>query len=240
MKARQDAVSWHSENAADFDSKYVSSAAFRERQAVWTELINTFVHSEASLLDAGCGSGVFSVIAARRARTVLGIDPSPEMIALAEAKKRQAGLSNLEFEVAALEDANVLGNRLFDVILCSSVLEYVDDYWRSFDVLAAHLSPNGVVIFSLPNGASLYRRAEKLLFQLTGWPRYYAHVRHVPTLAAVREGLSARSFGLLDTRFYAGVPVLSHIARPLGYPEISDNLFVIVCGRAAKLAQQKL
>ena len=98
------------------------------------------------VLDAGCGSGVFSEIAARTARSVLGFDASAEMIAIANARKARANLSNTTFAVAPLGDKTVLGGRAFDIILCSSVLEYVDDYWASFDWLAAALKPGDTVL----------------------------------------------------------------------------------------------
>jgi 2-polyprenyl-6-hydroxyphenyl methylase/3-demethylubiquinone-9 3-methyltransferase len=231
MTTRRNAVSWHSQIAGDFDAKYASSPSFRERLTVWASLIENFAHAQARILDAGCGTGVLAFLAARRARSVIGFDASPEMIALAEAKKRNDGCDNVSFHIASLENLASLQQHRFDLILCSSVLEYIDDYWDAIDALAAHLAPGGVMIFSLPNGRSLYRRAERLIFHLTGRPAYYAYVRHVPTLASVREELSARSFELLESRFYAAAPILSHIARRLGYPELADNLFVVACRR---------
>src|SRR5712664_3549353 len=78
----RDAVKWHSENACEFDLKYRSSQAFIERLIVWDSLINMYVHSDFEVLDVGCGSGVITALAARRARRVLGFDGSAEMVAL--------------------------------------------------------------------------------------------------------------------------------------------------------------
>ena len=227
-----DAVDWHSRIATDFDAKYSHSPSFQERFQRWSELLLLYVNAESDVLDAGCGSGVFSEIAARTARSVLGFDASAEMIAIANARKARANLSNTTFAVAPLGDKTVLGGRAFDIILCSSVLEYVDDYWASFDWLAAALKPDGVILFSMPNGASLYRKAERLAHAITGRPAYYAYVRNTPHVGEVEAGLSRRGFRIASLQYYAPAPLLSPIARSVGRPDLADNLFLIACERA--------
>jgi 2-polyprenyl-6-hydroxyphenyl methylase/3-demethylubiquinone-9 3-methyltransferase len=227
-----DAIAWHSEIASQFDANYARSPAFKERIAVWSRLTEQFVDRNADVLDAGCGSGVLSALASGRARSVVGFDASAQMIALAENRRRQEGLTNATFCVAALEDASLIGGRKFDVVLCSSVLEYVEDFWRGFDCLAAALKPGGVLVFSIPNSLSLYRKAERLAFRLTGRPAYYAHVRCVPSLDRVNGGLAARALEVLAIRYYAAVPGLSAIVRRIGRPDLADNLLVLACRRA--------
>jgi 2-polyprenyl-6-hydroxyphenyl methylase/3-demethylubiquinone-9 3-methyltransferase len=227
-----DAVTWHSRIALEFDAKYARSPAFKERIAVWSRLIEQFVDRNTDVLDAGCGSGVFSALASRRARSVFGFDASPQMIALAESRRQQEGLANAAFRVAALEDSAVVAGRKFDVVLCSSVLEYVEDFWRAFDCLATALKPAGVLVFSFPNNASLYRKAERAAFRLTGRPAYFAHVRSVPSLDQVNGGLAARGLKVVAIRYYAAVPGLSAIARRIGRPDLADNLLVLACRRA--------
>ena len=227
-----DAVSWHSKIAHDFDAKYVSTPAFLERLRVWDGMVERYTDSQADVLDAGCGSGVLSALAARRARTVLGFDASAEMVALAEARRCKARMDNTKFIVSSLEDATLLSGSSFDLIMCSSVLEYVEDYWRVFDWFAKSLKKSGVIIFSMPNGASFYRKTERLVFALTGRPPYYAHVRHVPSLNEVRTGLAARNFEVVEFHYYARAPVLSIVARAAGRADLADNLFAVVCRRA--------
>lgn len=229
-----DAIGYYSQIARDFDAKYASSPAFRERLELWNSLIAHYSHPEGDVLDAGCGSGVFSVLAARRARSVMGFDASPKMLELAEARQQRDRLDNATFHVAAFEDANILQGRSFDLILCSSVLEYLEDCWRAFDWLATTLKPNGVIVFSMPNGASLYRKTEKLAYRVTGRPAYYGHVRNVPKADEVRVGLHARGFDVLSIHYYAATPALSRLARAIGRPDLADNLFATVCKRCSQ------
>lgn len=226
-----DAIGWHSSIARDFDAKYTSTPAFRERLRVWDDVIARYMDAQSHVLDAGCGSGVLAALAAPRAQSVLGFDASEPMIALANTRRREAQLANTTFRVAALEDPDLLRGRQFDFIMCSSVLEYIDDYWRVFDWFASSLQPAGVIAFSMPNGASLYRKFERLAFGLIGRPAYYAHVRHVPLLEEVRTGIAARKFEIVASQYYAAVPMLSPFARAAGRADLADNLFVVVCRR---------
>lgn len=222
-------VAWYSNIASEFDVKYKSSRPFIERLAIWDEIIRTYAGPDADVLDAGCGSGVLSEVAARQTRTVLSFDASAEMVALTEARRLRQRLDNITVRVAELGDASVLSNARFDLILCSSVLEYVEDYWRAVDWLAAALKPTGVLVFSMPNAASPYRSFERVIYRLTGHPAYYAHVRHVPNVNDVRAGLAVRSMQTLDVKYYASVPIMAPIARVFGRPELACNLFAIAC-----------
>jgi 2-polyprenyl-3-methyl-5-hydroxy-6-metoxy-1,4-benzoquinol methylase len=226
-----DVIDWHSKIAYEFDGKYAHSRAFKERLAVWSDLIDQFVDPDSDVLDAGCGSGVFSTLAARKARFVMGFDASPEMIWLAEKRRRQEGCANAKFRLATLEDLTVIADRQFEVILCSSVLEYIEDFWRAFDRFAAVLKANGVLVFSMPNGVSLYRKAERVVFRLTGRPAYYAYMRNMSSVSEVSKGLTDRAFEIVTTRYYAPAPGLSAIARPIGRPDLADTLFAIACRR---------
>ncbi len=227
MSVPFDAVAWHSEIAARFDERYSSSPAFRERLAVWSELIDRFGGSSSRVLDAGCGSGVLTMIAAQRCAEVAGFDASPEMLAIAQERARAEGGANVELRIARLPDLTFLGEQRFDLVMSSSVLEYMDDLWQTVDALLTHLAPGGVLLISLPNGASLYRRAEQLSYKLSRRPRYFATVRHVPNPATIVDGLAARGLAVEEVRYYAPTPFLSKLMRPLGLARLIDHLFVV-------------
>jgi len=87
----------------------------------WTELIKTWIpNTQATVLDIGCGTGSLSVVLARLGHSVTGIDVSPSMIALAQAKAAMDGLK-IEFHVmdAAFPQ---LSRQRFDVIICRHLL----------------------------------------------------------------------------------------------------------------------
>ena len=225
----KDAVEWHSHIASEFDAKYTTSRAFKERFDVWSELIGKYATPESAVLDAGCGSGIVTGIAASRCRTVLAFDASPEMISICHRKQTLGGLANVVFREMHLEQLANLGEQRFDLLLCSSVLEYVKNFWEMFDALTQRLRPGGVFLFSIPNSGSLYRRCARMGFALTGYPRYYAYVRSTPSRAEVLHGVVARELYPLELRFYSPTPALSWLAHKLRAPRFSENLIVYVC-----------
>ena len=176
-KSAPDVVHFHDAHAEKFASRYRLSPAFQERAAVWAAAIRRHVAAESDVLDLGCGSGIFSFIAAQYARTVVGIDGSATMIALCNAEAERRGYANAFFERHLIENVAREMERRFDVILCSSVLEYLDDLPEALAIIAEMLRPDGTLIFSMPNQRSWYRSVEKMLHRLTGRPRYFGLVK---------------------------------------------------------------
>jgi ubiquinone/menaquinone biosynthesis C-methylase UbiE len=72
------------------------------------------------VLDAGCGSGGASAIAARRGAIVAGVDLSDQMIAICREKTELTGCT---FEVGSLE-AVPLPDASFDAMIASMVLHF--------------------------------------------------------------------------------------------------------------------
>jgi 2-polyprenyl-3-methyl-5-hydroxy-6-metoxy-1,4-benzoquinol methylase len=232
IMSMHDAVHWHDGIAADFDGKYRSSRTFEERYKVWAETIIRYSHPSHRVLDAGCGSGVFSLLAAEHNLTVLGADASPPMLRLCRLKQERQNSRNATFLQIRIEQLEPADIGRFDLIVCSSVLEYVDDLWASIHRLTELLVPGGVLLLSLPNASSWYRKLERLIFRIIGRPRYLAYVRHLAEFGSMRRELRARGLNVVDVRFYGSPPFLANVMRAIG-PEESATLMLLVCMRAS-------
>lgn len=57
----KNAIDFHSETAVEFNEKYRQSPQFQQRYDVWTMLFEQYIKPEMTVLDAGCGSGIFSI-----------------------------------------------------------------------------------------------------------------------------------------------------------------------------------
>jgi methylase of polypeptide subunit release factors len=69
------------------------------------------------VLDVGCGGGVQSLLAARHAERVVGVDLNPRAVAFARFNARLNGAANVEFREGSLFEP-VAGER-FDLVVCN-------------------------------------------------------------------------------------------------------------------------
>jgi ubiquinone/menaquinone biosynthesis C-methylase UbiE len=95
------------------------------RQA-WTTLLASFLPtSPVNVLDIGCGTGSLSVLMAGLSHQVTGIDFSPAMIELAQAKAAAQDYQ-IEFHVMDATSPYLTASQ-FDVIICRHVLWALPD-----------------------------------------------------------------------------------------------------------------
>jgi 2-polyprenyl-6-hydroxyphenyl methylase/3-demethylubiquinone-9 3-methyltransferase len=103
-------------------------------------------------LDVGCGAGLLTEPLARLGAAVIGIDASPEVIAVARDHAARMGL-RIEYRVG---DVQELETR-FDLITSMEVIEHVADPGAFVKALAKRLAPGGLLIMSTPNATALSR-----------------------------------------------------------------------------------
>jgi S-adenosylmethionine-dependent methyltransferase len=102
------------------------------------------------VVDVGGGTGGFAVPLASLGHSVTVIDPSPDSLAAAQRRAAEAGvpLRAVQGDVsdlAAVTEGSGAGGPGADLVLCHSVLEYVDSPGAAMTAIAAILRPGGVV-----------------------------------------------------------------------------------------------
>jgi SAM-dependent methyltransferase len=113
------------------------------------------VDSFQTAIDIGCNAGAYAkIISDFGFRYVVGIDVVDEMIdkandffAFSEDER------TLEFKVLNAEDLDP--NKKFDFVLCTEVIEHVENPTTVIEKIQSILTPKGVGIVSLPNRISL-------------------------------------------------------------------------------------
>jgi glycosyltransferase involved in cell wall biosynthesis/2-polyprenyl-3-methyl-5-hydroxy-6-metoxy-1,4-benzoquinol methylase len=230
-KITRPTVAWFSAYAAAFDQQYESSPLFLERIDVWNALLREWCRPGCRVLDAGCGSGALTVAAARTAGEVIAADPSREMLDICARRSESLGITNCIPVHCRIEELGSAGLGLFDVVLCSSVLEYVDDLPACLAVLGELLRPGGTLIASLPNPGSAVRGAERMSYATIRRPRYYGLIRNAPSTGEMAALLRATGFELLSSRLF-GIP---RALRPLSGPVFPERrvatMIAYVAGR---------
>jgi ubiquinone/menaquinone biosynthesis C-methylase UbiE len=100
------------------------------------------------VLDAGCGAGDVSLLAARLVGPtgrVIGVDRSPESIALAQRRVDAQGLSNIGFMVGDL--ANLTLSDSFDALIGRFVLTFLTDPAAVLKELLRYVRADGIIAF---------------------------------------------------------------------------------------------
>jgi len=125
-----------------------------------------------SVLDVGCGTGSLAIEAAKAvgpAGSVVGIDPSPEMIGRAKSKARRR--ANVRFEIAPAQSLP-FADASFDVVLSSLVLHQLPP--ESLHVVKAEI-------------ARVLKPSGRLLLVDIGGEQTSTHTPHARS--AVRHGV---------------------------------------------------
>jgi 2-polyprenyl-3-methyl-5-hydroxy-6-metoxy-1,4-benzoquinol methylase len=99
------------------------------------------------VLDLGYGNGNIAFTVAAQGYQVLGVDIDPASIEYASSRP---GLPNLQFLLVS-EDLKEL-EQTFDVIICSEVLEHLPHPSRLVEIMKRLLSPQGMILVTIPNG----------------------------------------------------------------------------------------
>jgi ubiquinone/menaquinone biosynthesis C-methylase UbiE len=130
---------------------------------VWTEYLPEYEASEkhwllfftpeeirgASILDAGCGTGIFSVIFARNgAGRVTGIDISPGSLGTAERLGRKFGLENVRFERRDML-ALPYPDASFDVVWAWGTVHHTTNPLGAVAELMRTLKPGGSILLAI-------------------------------------------------------------------------------------------
>jgi SAM-dependent methyltransferase len=103
------------------------------------------LHPGETVLDLGCGGGIDVLLSARRvgpAGKVYGLDMTEEMLELARAHARQAGVANVEFLPGRIE-AIPLPDRSVDVVISNCVINLSTDRAAVFAESFRVLRPGG-------------------------------------------------------------------------------------------------
>ncbi len=141
-------------------------------------MLGEWVHSrgQISVLDLGCGTGLFGMEIAHAKSRLVGVDLSRQMVERAKAR----GVYD-ELHAASIEAyfSNHVG--MFDLVVATDVLVYVGALETLFEQVRAHLNPGGRFAFSTESPATLNEG-----FQLMSSGRYAHSPAYVRTLAASR------------------------------------------------------
>jgi 2-polyprenyl-3-methyl-5-hydroxy-6-metoxy-1,4-benzoquinol methylase len=207
-----EAIEYHEREARNFKDKYLVKESFKSRLLLWEQLIRNAGPSFTKSMDLGCGPGWMTSVLCEVSENVVAIDGSEQMIAQSKvtlgprAVKVEFYNNTISPELFALWP-----EESFDLIISSSVLEYVDNaegvLKKCFEVLAL----NGTLIFSIPNRESLFRMLEGSLFRLIGRPEYRGLLKNVWSRKYTASVLEEIGFKMDSVQYQGYIPWYSTV-----------------------------
>ena len=103
-----------------------------------------YLHADDHLLEVGCGTGTTALTLSKSVKRVMATDVSGKMLAIAESKRDDKGISNVSFIQS--EITKPLADAPFDAICAFSILHLVDDLPKALTHLRGQLKPGGHII----------------------------------------------------------------------------------------------
>jgi 2-polyprenyl-3-methyl-5-hydroxy-6-metoxy-1,4-benzoquinol methylase len=146
------------------------------------------------VLDAGCGTGLFTARLSQMAHEVVGVDPSRESIQIA----RGLGVVGAKFFPTTIEDFSSSPHSSFDVVVANMVLMDVLCLGSFLAACRRLLIPSGALVFSMTHPCF--------------WPQYYGYASK-PWFRYQEEIIIEAPFRITADR--RGSLVSTHIHRPL-------------------------
>jgi SAM-dependent methyltransferase len=125
-----------------------SRIADKKRVHFITDAISKNIPSGEHVLDVGCGNGIISRAVAAMGYNVTAIDSSERAI---EAAKSSNVLPNVNFLVVPAGEFTP-EPRKYAAIICSEVLEHLDDPSSLLVILKKSLKDDGLLLVTVPNG----------------------------------------------------------------------------------------
>jgi SAM-dependent methyltransferase len=128
-----------------------------------------------SVLDVGCGSGLFSLAAAQLGATrVVGVDINPRCIAVSEQNRdRLAPRAAATFrQASALSPANLDALGQFDIVYAWGSLHHTGAMWDAIRNTAGRVAPGGSLVLAIYNqhwSSPAWRTIKWLYNQLPGF-----------------------------------------------------------------------
>jgi SAM-dependent methyltransferase len=164
------------------------------------------------LLNVGCGTGGFDVVAASAGMPVVGVDADAAAMGICALKRRKLGVGSGAF-VRSLAEALPFRDGVFGVVYCFSAIEHVQSVARTVSEIVRVTRPGGFIYLHTPNAWSWYEGHYKLFWapflpELAG--RLYLRLRGRPTaylrtLRRLTPSQLAREFrrhGVGELRFF--------------------------------------
>jgi SAM-dependent methyltransferase len=190
--------------APGWDRKYGRSHRFARRRQEIARAIHAYARPGRLGLDYGCGSGALTDLVLGKCARVVAADASPAMARLARERFR----ADPRVSVVAPESVEPGAH---DLVLCSSVVEYVRDDDAFVARLVWFAARGALLVITFPHRRGPLQLWSRWVLAHARPDSWVHRQRHVYTVRGVRDRLTRHGLEILEARASIGLPVCSPI-----------------------------
>jgi ubiquinone/menaquinone biosynthesis C-methylase UbiE len=142
--------------AAAYDDEHEKFRNFEQEVIDLLKALALDKPEEMTLIDLGCGTGAFSIAAARHFRKIYAVDVAEAMLDCARKKAQEQDITNIEFVNSGFLSYKPEPGSA-DMVLCKAALHHLPDFWKQTALLNINkmLKPGGIfylfdIVFHFP------------------------------------------------------------------------------------------
>lgn len=126
--------------------KYINKAETRKRlKVVFLDLLKGISLKDKDFLEIGCGLGYFSLEALNRGAKVTVVDVGKNLVDITKNRVKKG-----KFIIASASRLPFKDNS-YDIVLCTEVIEHVEDQKKAFNEMFRVLKKGGYLVITTPN-----------------------------------------------------------------------------------------
>jgi predicted TPR repeat methyltransferase len=152
------------------------------------------------------------------------------MLELARQKIAGEGFAEVTFEQRLLP-FEAGSHPPADLVVCSSVVEYLDSVDDALKTFRALLRDGGTLIYSISNRDSLSRRLVRVVNAATGRPRYFRLLRHMLSEEEVVEVTTRAGFTVLEHAYFGAADALNRLLGRILPARRASNMLIVAARR---------
>jgi cyclopropane fatty-acyl-phospholipid synthase-like methyltransferase len=128
--------------ASEYDERFKELENFEETAKQILETVG--LSRGSTVIDIGCGTGLFVLYAAKWCKNVHAVDVSEQMLDICKTKAKQQGLNNIDYHHAGFLTYEH-SDEPVDAVISTKALHHLPDFWKSAAILRIYkmLKPQG-------------------------------------------------------------------------------------------------
>jgi putative AdoMet-dependent methyltransferase len=102
------------------------------------------LNAQSTVIDMGCGTGAFTLHAAKQCKKIFAVDISKPMLEYCQKKAEEAGVSNISYHHGGMLTYEHQAEPV-DAMVCVAVLHHLPDFWKQIGLqrAAQMIKPGG-------------------------------------------------------------------------------------------------